>query len=137
MYAPCAGAVRCGAQLAVLLSADSAALGMWRDGVLERHKVLTGYTIRRSAGKAQLTHLRRWGALHGKSADCGGLAWAVACSHPALRPCVQCTAVRDAGRLGNPGPCRQGRRGRCPRALCVELLPRCAELPYRILLSWC
>ena len=55
-----AGPVRCGRQLAVLLSADSAALGMWQDGVLERHKVLTGYTVRRSAGKAQLTHLRRW-----------------------------------------------------------------------------
>lgn len=56
-----AGAVRCGRQLAVLLSADSAALGVWQDGVLERHKVLTGYTVRRKAGKAQLTHLRRWG----------------------------------------------------------------------------
>jgi hypothetical protein len=53
------GPIRCGQQLAVLLSADSAALGLWADGHLELHKVLTGYTIRRKAGKAQLTHLRR------------------------------------------------------------------------------
>jgi hypothetical protein len=35
-----------GKQLVVLLSADSAALGLWCEGQLVRHKVLTGYTVR-------------------------------------------------------------------------------------------
>ncbi len=43
----------------MLLSADSAALGMWVDANLIRHKCLTGYTVRRKAGKAQMTYLRR------------------------------------------------------------------------------
>lgn len=43
----------------MLLSADSAALGVWRDGEMVRHKCLTGYTVRRKAGIAQLTYLRR------------------------------------------------------------------------------
>ena len=58
----CEGPVRCGRQLAVLLSADSVAMGIWLDGHLELHKVLTGYTVRRKSGMAQLTHLRRCAA---------------------------------------------------------------------------
>ena len=45
--------------LAVLLSADSAALAVWKDGDTVRQKCLTGYTVRKKAGKAQLTYLRR------------------------------------------------------------------------------
>lgn len=59
VHGDCAGVTRCGRHLAVLLSADSAVLGVWDDGVLARHKVITGYTVRRKAGKAQLTYLRR------------------------------------------------------------------------------
>ncbi len=54
-----AGPTRGGRHVAVLLSADSVALGIWDDGLLARHKVVTGYTVRRKAGKAQLTYLRR------------------------------------------------------------------------------
>ena len=61
--------------MAVLLSADSAVLGIWDDGVLLRHKVITGYTVRRKAGKAQLTYLRRW-ATYNHAAD--------SAVHPAL-----------------------------------------------------
>ncbi len=43
----------------MLLSADSAALAVWKDGAIVRHKCLTGYTVRKKAGKAQLTYLRR------------------------------------------------------------------------------
>ena len=42
-----------GSVLLVLLSADSAALGLWRGGALARHKVLKGYTVRRKQGGAQ------------------------------------------------------------------------------------
>lgn len=50
-----------GSQLVVLLSADSAALGMFREGRLVLHKVLTGYTVRRKRGKAQATYQRQGG----------------------------------------------------------------------------
>ncbi len=50
-----------GSQLLVLLSADSAALGIFQDGRLVQHKVLTGYTVRRKQGKAQLTYGRQGG----------------------------------------------------------------------------
>ncbi|GIL66742.1 hypothetical protein Vafri_20220 [Volvox africanus] len=43
----------------VLLSADSAALGVWLGGRLVRHKVLTGYTVRQSAGGSQARRDRR------------------------------------------------------------------------------
>ncbi|GIL87685.1 hypothetical protein Vretifemale_15726, partial [Volvox reticuliferus] len=43
----------------VLLSADSAALGIWLGGRLVRHKVLTGYTVRHSAGGSQAKRDRR------------------------------------------------------------------------------
>ncbi|CAL8469577.1 g9118 [Coccomyxa elongata] len=56
------GPTQGGRHVAVLLSADSAALGIWDDGVLARHKIVTGYTVRRKAGKAQLTYLRRGGS---------------------------------------------------------------------------
>ena len=52
----------CGTHIAVLLTADSAALGVWRDGTLSKHKCYTGYTVRRKAGKAQMTYLRRCAA---------------------------------------------------------------------------
>lgn len=41
-----------------LLSADSAALAVCQGGAITRHKVLTGYTVRKKQGKAQLTHMR-------------------------------------------------------------------------------
>ncbi len=48
-----------GSQLIALLSADSAALALVRNGEVCRHKVLTGYTVRKNRnGKAQLTHKR-------------------------------------------------------------------------------
>ena len=50
---------RCGTFLAVLLSADSAALAVGKNGDIVRQKCLTGYTVRKKAGKAQLTYLRR------------------------------------------------------------------------------
>ncbi|KIZ04702.1 hypothetical protein MNEG_3249 [Monoraphidium neglectum] len=50
-----------GSVLLVLLSADSAALGLWRGGELLRHKVLTGYTVRRSQGGAQAAFEARGG----------------------------------------------------------------------------
>ena len=56
----CAELARCGTFLAVLLSADSAALAVWKDGEIIRQKCLTGYTVRKKAGKAQLTYLRRY-----------------------------------------------------------------------------
>lgn len=52
---------QCGSQLVVLLAADAAALGLWRNGALVQHKVLTGYTSRRKQGKAQLTYVRSGG----------------------------------------------------------------------------
>lgn len=54
-----------GSQLLVLLSADSAALGILEEGRLVQHKVLTGYTVRRKQGKAQLTYERQGGGEHG------------------------------------------------------------------------
>lgn len=50
-----------GTQLLVLLSADSVALGLLQEGCLTQHKVLTGYTVRRKQGKAQLTYERQGG----------------------------------------------------------------------------
>lgn len=50
-----------GSALFVLLSADSAALGLWRDGRLARHKVLTGYTVRRKQGGSQAAFEARGG----------------------------------------------------------------------------
>lgn len=48
--------------LLVLLSADSAALAMYSgEGQLQRHRVLTGYTVRRQQGKAQATYERQGG----------------------------------------------------------------------------
>ena len=53
-----------GKQLMVLLSADSVALALWSDNELIRHKIYTGYTIRKKQGKSQLTHLRQGGGGH-------------------------------------------------------------------------
>lgn len=50
-----------GSQLLVLLSADSAALAIYSEGQLLRHKVHTGYTVRRQQGKAQATYERQGG----------------------------------------------------------------------------
>lgn len=35
-------------------------MAVWRDGDIVRQKCLTGYTVRKKAGKAQLTYLRRY-----------------------------------------------------------------------------
>ncbi|PRW59681.1 ankyrin repeat and zinc finger domain-containing 1-like [Chlorella sorokiniana] len=50
-----------GSQLLVLLSADSAALAVYSEGQLLRHKVHTGYTVRQQQGKAQATYERQGG----------------------------------------------------------------------------
>ncbi|KAI8476266.1 MAG: hypothetical protein J3K34DRAFT_516686 [Monoraphidium minutum] len=55
------GAPHLGSVLVVLLAADAAALGVWRGGDLVRHKVLTGYTVRRGQGGAQAAHEARGG----------------------------------------------------------------------------
>ncbi|KXZ41914.1 hypothetical protein GPECTOR_244g595 [Gonium pectorale] len=52
----------------VLLSADSAALGVWCGWRLVRHKVLTGYTVRHSAGGSQARYERRGGGGHSAGA---------------------------------------------------------------------
>lgn len=59
--APACGSGLLGQQLLVLLSADSAALAMYSGGALSRHKVLTGYTVRRQQGKAQAAYQRQGG----------------------------------------------------------------------------
>ena len=80
------GAPSVGAQLLVLLSADSAVLALAREGKLERHRVLTGYTVRRSQGKAQATHLRQGGGA-GLTGLMGQGSWACgACGARAARP---------------------------------------------------
>eukprot|EP00850_Spirogloea_muscicola_P002858 SM000011S19036 [mRNA] locus=s11:521842:524216:+ [translate_table: standard] len=56
----------------VLLAADSAALGIFSDGQLVAHKVVTAYTIRAKQGKSQLKHLRQGGSAGRMSAG-GGL----------------------------------------------------------------
>jgi hypothetical protein len=53
-----AGEVRAVRLLIALLAADSAALAVWEDGQLLRHKTLTGYTVRKQQGGSQLKHLR-------------------------------------------------------------------------------
>lgn len=45
--------------LMVLLSADSAALGLWQGDVLRKHKVSTAYTVRKQHGASQAKYLRR------------------------------------------------------------------------------
>ena len=45
--------------LMVLLSADSAALGLWEGDVLRKHKVNTAYTVRKQHGASQAKYLRR------------------------------------------------------------------------------
>jgi hypothetical protein len=52
---------RLGSVLAVLLAADAAALGLWQGGELVRHKVVAGYTVRRSQGGAQAAYEARGG----------------------------------------------------------------------------
>eukprot|EP00898_Chlorokybus_atmophyticus_P006364 jgi/Chlat1/6729/Chrsp50S06473 len=47
--------------LLTLLTADSAALGVWEAGQLIRHKVLTAYTVRRGQGTSQRKHQRGGG----------------------------------------------------------------------------
>ena len=48
-----------GSTLMVLLSADSAALGLWEGNVLRKHKVNTAYTVRKQHGGSQAKYLRR------------------------------------------------------------------------------
>ena len=47
--------------LIALLVADAAAIGIWRNGALLRHRVLTGYTVRKQQGKAQQAYQRQGG----------------------------------------------------------------------------
>ncbi|KAK9861191.1 hypothetical protein WJX84_012427 [Apatococcus fuscideae] len=47
--------------LIALLVADAAAIGVWKNGTLLRHRVLTGYTVRKQQGKAQLAYQRQGG----------------------------------------------------------------------------
>ncbi|KAK9811367.1 hypothetical protein WJX72_002656 [[Myrmecia] bisecta] len=63
---PLTGKVRCGMQLITCLSHESAALGIWREGQLVRHKVIRGYTVRRTQGKAQLTYIQGGGGAKSK-----------------------------------------------------------------------
>ena len=53
--------------LIALLVADAAAIGIWRNGHLLRHRVLTGYTVRKQQGKAQLSYQRQGGGGTGLS----------------------------------------------------------------------
>jgi hypothetical protein len=55
------GSLRIGACALVLLAADAAALGVWREGRLVRHKVLSGYTVRGARGGAQAAFEARGG----------------------------------------------------------------------------
>lgn len=61
-----------GSQLLALLCADSAALGVFADGALVKHKVITAYTVRAQQGKAQLQHLRQGGS-SGRMSAGGGI----------------------------------------------------------------
>ncbi len=47
--------------LIVLLAADAAAVGVWQDGSMVRHRCLTGYTVRKQQGKAQASYQRQGG----------------------------------------------------------------------------
>ncbi|GAQ88565.1 hypothetical protein KFL_004400030 [Klebsormidium nitens] len=44
--------------LVILLTSAAAALCIWEDGQLVRHKVITAYTVRAKQGKSQLNHMR-------------------------------------------------------------------------------
>lgn len=92
-----------GSQLLVLLSADSAALAMYSEGHLVRHKVHTGYTVRRQQGKAQATYERQGGGETGWGAagQAGFERWVVAVSAPLhshslqlVADCVPLSALR-------------------------------------------
>jgi hypothetical protein len=52
---------RLGSVALVLLTADAAALGVWREGALVRHKVLGGYTVRGVRGGSQAAFEARGG----------------------------------------------------------------------------
>ena len=62
--------------LIALLVADAAAIGIWRNGALLRHRVLTGYTVRKQQGKAQQAYQRQGGgeadSPHTKAAHSAG-----------------------------------------------------------------
>lgn len=55
------GRTKLGNTLMCLLSADSAAVGIWEGDVLRMHKVFTGYTVRKQQGGSQLKYLRSGG----------------------------------------------------------------------------
>lgn len=105
-----------GSQLLVLLSADSAALAIYQEGELVRHRVHTGYTVRRQQGKAQATYQRQGGG-----GCCGlgirrGKAWMLS----ALARCARChaqpacsQALLVSNRCALPVlNCRRAQRGR-------------------------
>jgi len=58
-YADAKGRTKLGNTLMCLLSADSAAVGIWEGDVLRKHKCFTGYTVRKQQGGSQLKYLRR------------------------------------------------------------------------------
>ncbi len=50
-----------GSQLLILIQAGAAALGIWKDGELCQHKVITKYMVRKKQGKAQITYMNQKG----------------------------------------------------------------------------
>lgn len=50
-----------GPEFALLIRAGAAAMGIWKDGELRAHKVITKYMVRKKQGKAQLTYLKQKG----------------------------------------------------------------------------
>ncbi|GLC48853.1 hypothetical protein PLESTB_000155600 [Pleodorina starrii] len=85
----------------VLLSADSAALGVWLGGRLVRHKVLTGYTVRHSAGGSQARRDRRSGGGGG-----GGRSVGAALRRAEAARLWQATAARLADWAPDLAACR-------------------------------
>lgn len=153
---PCAGSGEAarhgfsiGSQLVVLLSADSAALAIYQEGELARHRVHTGYTVRRQQGKAQTAYQRqgggecgRVGRGHGEQpghACCLPCRWRLVCvAHHVLRSCAPtprwaAPAGRQAGTAWAAASGRE-KRGDCskPRP------PRCrAGLPTSLAATSC
>lgn len=50
-----------GKQLLLLVRAGAAAMGIWENGTLRRHKVITKYMVRKKQGKAQITYANKKG----------------------------------------------------------------------------
>lgn len=85
-----------GSQLVVLLSADSAALALFQEGELARHRMLTGYTVRKQQGKAQATYQRQGGGEHCVAASAGRPIWSSvqgACADQVARQLAYCKQI--------------------------------------------